>query len=98
MRVWHQLCEDGLLGVLGGMRGLREVCLVVEFGRSEFRGEVGFLDLPGWRRDLVWVAERAEEGVERERVRVRGLRGERRGAEAPVEVRRVLLTRGGEQA
>lgn len=92
------MCEDGLLGVLAGMRGLREVCLVVEFGRREFRGEVGFLRLPGWRRDLVWVAERAEEGIERERMRVRGLRGERGGVEGEVEVRCVLLTRGGEQA
>lgn len=38
------------------MRALREVVLVVEFGRC-FEGEVGFLEVPGWRRDLCWVAE-----------------------------------------
>jgi len=30
LRVWNQLCENGFLGILGRMRGLREVDMVVE--------------------------------------------------------------------
>ena len=31
LRVWNELCENGFLGVLARMRGLRGVRLVVEF-------------------------------------------------------------------
>lgn len=47
LRVWNELCENGFLGVLGRMKGLREVLLVLEFGRN-FRGELGFLEAPEW--------------------------------------------------
>ena len=80
--------------------------MVVEFGRA-FSGEVGFLEAPEWRGDLRWVAERAgrEVGEERGRGRIGG-GGKRRevvenGGEDDtegVQVRCVLLTRGGEQS
>ncbi|KAH9215012.1 hypothetical protein DL95DRAFT_389047, partial [Leptodontidium sp. 2 PMI_412] len=54
-RVWAELCENGFLGIVSRMKALREVDLVVEFGRA-FEGEVGFLECPAWRRDLKWVA------------------------------------------
>jgi hypothetical protein len=84
-----------MLGVLAGMRGLKEVNLVVEFGRREFKGEIGFLETPEWREDLKWVERREEEGLEAERERARVRMRERVGK---VRVRCVLLTRGGEQA
>jgi hypothetical protein len=102
LRVWNECCEKGLLGVLGRLRDLREVCIVVEFGR-DFKGEIGFLEAPEWRNDLRWVAEMAEREVEEEMGRARGLvrldeevrkRKEKKG----VVVKCVLLTRGGEQA
>jgi len=91
-----------MLGVLGRMRELREVCIVVEFGR-EFRGEIGFLEAPEWRNDLRWVAEMAEREVGEEMARVMGrVRVDREarggGDEREVVVKCVLLTRGGEQA
>jgi len=85
------------------MRSLKEVCLVVEFGRS-FEGELGFLNAPEWRMDLRWIAERAEEAVGEERERARGGKGkmgwclEGEGNEGGVVVRCVILTKGGEQA
>jgi hypothetical protein len=104
LRVWNILCENGFVGLLARMRSLREVCLVVEFGRC-FVGELGFLDAPEWRMDLRWIAERAGEalGEERERARggvkkVGGHVGEEEGRENGVIVRCVILTRGGEQA
>ncbi|KAE9369542.1 hypothetical protein N431DRAFT_427706 [Stipitochalara longipes BDJ] len=103
LRVWNTLCEAGLLGLLARMRSLREVCLVVEFGRS-FEGELGFLDAPEWRMDLRWIAERAEETLEEERERARGGKGkmgwfvEGEGNDRWVVVRCVILTKGGEQA
>ncbi len=78
------------------MRLLKEFDLVVEFGRS-FEGEVGFLEVPSWRRDLKWVAEGAERDVRRERRRLRRVRGEREEW-GEVKVRCVILTRGGEQS
>ena len=79
--------------------------MVVEFGRA-FRGEVGFLEAPEWRGDLRWVAERAgrEVGEERGRGRTGFLkssgvfRAEPREADEGIQVRCVILTRGGEQA
>jgi hypothetical protein len=103
LRVWNELTENGLIGILARMKALREVCLVVEFGRS-FAGELGFLEAPEWRGDLRWVAERAEAGVREERVRARDWMrsGTGKGNEGmcneQVSVRCVLLTRGGEQA
>lgn len=104
LRVWNECCEKGLLGVLGRMRELREVQIVVEFGR-QFRGEIGFLNAPDWRSDLRWVAERAEKEVSEEMGRARGWVkvgvGKVRGNgedERLVVVKCVLLTRGGEQA
>ncbi|KAF8857112.1 hypothetical protein BDZ45DRAFT_450907 [Acephala macrosclerotiorum] len=94
LRCWSELCENGFLGVLARMRGLREVLLVVEFGRvGNFRGDLGWLEVPGWRGDLFWLAERAEEKLGEERGRARA------GKEVEkVGIRCVLLTRGGEQA
>jgi hypothetical protein len=84
------------------MRSLREVYLVVEFGRC-FEGELGFLEAPEWRMDLRWIAERAGEALGEERERARGGVGkigcvEEEGKENGVTVRCVILTRGGEQA
>ncbi|XMA14119.1 hypothetical protein WAI453_006910 [Rhynchosporium graminicola] len=96
-RVWSELCENGFLGIVSRMRNLKEISLVVEFGRC-FVGEVGFLDVPAWRRDLRWVAEGAERGVGEERRRVatgRMMEGKGLGE---VKVRCVILTRGGEQS
>ncbi|KAG4435909.1 hypothetical protein IFR05_008603 [Cadophora sp. M221] len=93
-RVWAELCENGFLGIVSRMKALREVDLVVEFGRA-FEGEVGFLECPAWRRDLKWVAEGAERGVGEERTRVVGRKSGELGV---VRVRCVILTRGGEQS
>jgi hypothetical protein len=90
----------GLLGVLAGMKGLREVLMVVEFGRG-FEGAYGFLEMPEWRSDLRWSAERAREALREEWMRARGrnLRYEGEGEDkGEVDVRCVILTRGGEQA
>ncbi|KAI9052414.1 hypothetical protein LZ554_003760 [Drepanopeziza brunnea f. sp. 'monogermtubi'] len=92
-RVWAELCENGFLGAVSRMKALREVFLVVEFGR-DFDGAVGFLELPSWRRDLKWVAEGAERDV-RDKGRALGRQGQVMG---DVRVRCVLLTRGGEQS
>jgi hypothetical protein len=103
LRVWNILCENGFIGLLARMRSLREVCLVVEFGRS-FEGELGFLEAPDWRMDLRWVAKRAGEQLREERGRARGGVGkigwceEGEGSERGVMVRCVILTKGGEQA
>jgi hypothetical protein len=108
LRLWHDMYEEGLLAMLAGMRGLKELNLVVEFGRREFKGEVGFLRVPEWRRDLMWSAGMAKEVIEKERGR-RGMlmKGERvleggravcRGEDGGLKVRCVILTRGGEQA
>jgi hypothetical protein len=100
LRVFNTLCENGFLVVLARMRELREVCLVVEFGRC-FEGELGFLEAPEWRRDLRWVAERAgaELGEERLRARSKGkVKGRIEDVKGEVRVRCVILTRGGEQA
>jgi hypothetical protein len=103
LRVWSTLCENGFLGLLAKMRSLREVCLVVEFGRS-FAGELGFLEAPEWRMDLRWIAERAEEALGEMRERARRGKGntgryvEGEGYEKGVVVRCVILTKGGEQA
>lgn len=70
------------------MKALRNLKLVVEFGR-EFEGEIGFLAVPDWRGDLRWLAG----GVEGEL-----LRGKRDVGMGKVEVECVILTRGGEQA
>lgn len=94
LRCWSELCENGFLSILARMKGLKEVLLVVEFGRS-FRGELGWLDVPGWRGDLEWVADRAEGRLREERDRVR-IGGRNKGEE--MNVRCVILTRGGEQA
>jgi hypothetical protein len=103
LRVWNACCEAGLLGVLARMRGLKEVDIVVEFGRG-FKGEVAFLLAPKWRGDLRSLADRASVEVGRERDRVRGIigmckEGQGNGREGDVvDVQCVLLTRGGEQA
>lgn len=73
------------------MKALREIFLVVEFGRA-FEGQVGFLEVPSWRRDLKWVAEGAERDI-REKGRTGSMVGR-----ADVKVRCVILTRGGEQS
>jgi hypothetical protein len=102
LRVWNECCEAGLLGVLGRMKELKEVSIVVEFGR-EFKGEIGFIEAPEWRNDLRWVAEMAEREVGEEMGRARGkVRHEDGGRKSEgkdgVVVRCVLLTRGGEQS
>jgi len=90
------------LGVLGRMKELKEVSIVVEFGR-DFKGDIGFIEAPEWRNDLRWVAEMAEREVGEEMGRARGkVRHEDRGSKSRgkegVVVRCVLLTRGGEQS
>ncbi|KAH6677423.1 hypothetical protein B0J14DRAFT_651313 [Halenospora varia] len=102
LRVWNELCEGGFLGVLAGMRRLGVVLLVVEFGRR-FEGGLGFLEAPEWRGDLRWLAGRAREGIVQERKRGQmgwkrgGIEGECKGM-GGIEVRCVILTRGGEHA
>lgn len=97
------MTENGAVGILAGMRALREVLLVVEFGRREFGGELGFLEQPEWRGDLRWVGDKAETDLKMERER-RGRKKVLSHVEGEVEkevdvsVRCVLLTRGGEQA
>lgn len=80
------------------MKGLREVLLVVEFGRvGNFKGALGWLDVPAWRGDLFWLTEMAGVRLGEERVRVwRCDAG--KGRVDKVIVRCVILTRGGEQA
>lgn len=81
------------------MKGLKEVLLVVEFGRIGcFKGEIGWLDVPEWRGDLWWLADGAEKRLKEVKERVWG--GGRKGGEelGGVRVRCVILTRGGEQA
>ncbi|KAH8661473.1 hypothetical protein BGZ60DRAFT_413265 [Tricladium varicosporioides] len=102
LRVWNELCEGGVLGVLAGMRKLEVLLLVVEFGRS-FNGILGFLEAPEWRGDLRWLAGRAREGILQEKKR--GMLGTRRSGGADddnrmgdIKVRCVILTRGGEHA
>jgi hypothetical protein len=105
LRIWNELCENGFLGVLGRMKGLKTLDLVVEFGRC-FDGELGFLEAPEWRSDLRWVAERAGRDLREERERARGKMGlggnfekdQRVKGDGEVRVRCVILTRGGEQA
>lgn len=107
LRCWSELIENGFVGLLARMRGLKEVLLVVEFGRvGSFKGEFGFLEVPSWRGDLYWLAETAEMRLREERLRARKgvarsiVAGEGRdelGVEK-VGVRCVILTRGGEQA
>jgi len=84
------------------MRELKEVSIVVEFGR-DFKGEIGFLEAPEWRNDLRWVAEMAEREVGEEMGRARGMIRNEDGFQKikgkdGVVVRCVLLTRGGEQS
>lgn len=85
------------------MRGLKEVCMVVEFGR-QFEGVLGFLEAPEWRSDLRWLAGRAKEDLGVERGRGRSLLADascssgKLDGEGEVDVRCVILTRGGEQA
>ncbi|KAL3426258.1 hypothetical protein PVAG01_03049 [Phlyctema vagabunda] len=98
-RVWNELCDNGLLGCLCRMRSLRDVCMVVEFGR-EFVGDLAFLDTPDWRGDLRWLAQNAEGQLAEERRKFAGLR---RGLgcaemEGSIKVKCVILMRGGEQA
>ncbi|KUJ14627.1 uncharacterized protein LY89DRAFT_117893 [Mollisia scopiformis] len=72
LRCWSELIENGFGGLLARMRGLKEVLLVVEFGRVGcFRGVLGFLEVPSWRGDLYWLAETAEMRLKEERLRVR---------------------------
>jgi len=83
--------------ILAGMRSLKCVYLVVEFGRR-FEGELGFLEAPEWRSDLRWLAGRAGEEVSGERVRGGNFKGFSNGEEREVRVECVILTRGGEHA
>jgi len=75
------------------MPQLREVKRVIEYGR-EFEGELGFLDVPEWRQDFKGAAERAEMEVREERKKMGFAEAETRN----VEVRCVILTKGGEMA
>ncbi|RDL31910.1 uncharacterized protein BP5553_09312 [Venustampulla echinocandica] len=98
LRIWNRLCEDGFMGVLAGMKALREVIMVVEYNR-EFKGQLGFLDVPNWRHDLCWLARGAGRSLKEERGRGSwGFKGEVEEAGGEVKVRCVLLTKGGEQA
>ncbi|TVY13919.1 hypothetical protein LARI1_G008334 [Lachnellula arida] len=104
LRVWHELADHGFLGILARLRALREVKLVVEFGRR-FEGQLGFLEAPEWRGDLRWLAKRA--GGEVNGGSGSGGRsgkdggGDRNGdgdKGREVKVECVILTRGGEHA
>ena len=68
--------------------------MVVEFGRA-FEGPLGFLEAPEWRGDLRWVAEMAGREVGEERKKIAAAVGDNDDA---LEVKCVILTRGGEQA
>lgn len=48
LRTFPSLSSHGLLSALARMKCLRELNLVVEFGRC-FEGKLGFLDAPEWR-------------------------------------------------
>jgi hypothetical protein len=85
------LAEHGFLGILAGLKALRRVYLVVEFGRN-FEGELGFLEAPEWRSDLRWLATSAGGGINSGRERKWGK------GEGEVGVECVILTRGGEHA
>lgn len=97
LRVFPVLCEEGFLPLVTGLRGLKELLLVVEFGR-DFKGELGFLEIPEWRGDLRWVGERAEREVRRLGDRLRGGKKKGKEGDGDISVRCVILTRGGEQA
>ncbi|KAK6582685.1 hypothetical protein PZA11_005093 [Diplocarpon coronariae] len=97
LRAWAELCEHGFLAVVSRMKALREVNLVVEFGRA-FEGDLGFLEVPSWRRDLKWIAEGAEKGIREQKRRPVGVRNSGEGGLRDVKVRCVILTRGGEQS
>lgn len=88
------------MGVLARMKVLQEVDIVVEFGRR-FRGEIGFLLAPEWRGDLKSLADRAQAEVRGESARARGFvqrDGDGRSGKCEIDVKCMLLTRGGEQA
>lgn len=93
-RSWVRLCDKhNLFPLLASMPHLREVIRVVEFGR-DFKGELGFLELPVWRRDLREAAERAELDLKKERKKLEAVEGEM----GDIKVRVVILTKGGEMA
>lgn len=75
--------------------------MVVEFGRR-FDGVLGFLEAPEWRSDLRYLADKAKEDLGVERGRGRSLLGDaevgKEDEKGEVDVRCVILTRGGEQA
>ena len=88
------------MGVLARMKRLREVDIVVEFGRR-FSGEIGFLLAPEWRADLKSLADRAQAEMREESARARGFvqrGGDIGNGECEIDVKCMLLTRGGEQA
>jgi hypothetical protein len=102
LRFFNELCDSGLLVVVAGMNRLDELGLVVEYGRA-FRGEAHFVDVPGTRSDLIWVAKRVAGGLNEARKRVDSKRGGKerwKGNEEDqvsdaIRIRCVFLTRGG---
>ncbi|KAH8819540.1 hypothetical protein F5884DRAFT_760837 [Xylogone sp. PMI_703] len=102
-RVWNELSDNGLMGVLCAMRSLNLLYMVIEFGRV-FGGELGFLSIPEWRRDLKWLENRTKLEILRERQKKLGgpgrlhLAGGVEMEQWKLDVKCVILTRGGEHA
>ncbi|PQE13337.1 hypothetical protein CJF31_00008344 [Rutstroemia sp. NJR-2017a BVV2] len=89
-RAWNKFRQHNLISILAQMPYLREVRMVVEYGR-DFAGPIAFLAVPSWRGDLTHLAERAQDEIMEMR-RDLGVLGGRR----EVLVTCVLLTKGGE--
>ncbi|PQE14503.1 hypothetical protein CJF30_00007085 [Rutstroemia sp. NJR-2017a BBW] len=89
-RAWNKFRQHNLIAILAQMPHLREVRMVVEYGR-DFAGPIAFLAVPSWRGDLTYWAERAQDEIMEMRRELGGLGGRR-----DVLVRCVLLTKGGE--
>jgi len=89
-RAWNDLCENGWIAKLCGMRSLVEVVMVIEFGR-DFEGDIAFLQVPEWRTDLLFLERNAQSNLEEERRKMKV-------TWAAPNVRCMIMTKGGEQA
>jgi hypothetical protein len=89
-RAWNKFRQHNLISILAEMPHLREMRMVVEYGR-DFAGPIAFLTVPSWRGDLTYLAERAQDEIMEMRRDLGVLDGRR-----VVLVKCVLLTKGGE--